>query len=443
MNIRTRIALAAALTSVVATVAVGLVAYRITADRLSDAVDRSLVEAGSVVVAVAAEGGRLPERSALDRYPVQTVLADGKVAASTFEQKVPLSAAEKSLIGSRGRTSFRTAQVGRHEYRIRAVGFPNGVALVGRDLRENNEVLSELRLRIGVLVAAVAVLAAAVGSLVAGRITGGLRRLTATAEAVEATGDLVVDMPDDGGRDEVARLTTAFRRMLDALERSRADQARLVQDAGHELRTPLTSIRTNLDMLDRYGDLDAETRADILDALRVEARELTALVNEIVDVASGQRDDTEPVEVTVSEVIAPVVERLAQRTGREVILNADDSRVVVRPAALARAVSNLVDNAAKFDASESPIEVSVDNGRIAVADRGPGIAASDRERIFERFHRADTARTLPGSGLGLSIVADVATAHGGQVFVEDRDGGGAVIGLVLPALLGWEPPSAT
>jgi len=443
VNIRTRIALAAALTSVVATVAVGLVAYRITADRLSDAVDRSLVEAGSVAVAVAAEGGRLPERSALDRYPVQTVLADGKVAASTFEQKVPLSAAEKSLIGSRGRTSFRTAQVGRHEYRIRAVGFPNGVALVGRDLRENNEVLSELRLRIGLLVAAVAVLAAAVGSLVAGRITGGLRRLTATAEAVEATGDLVVDMPDDGGRDEVARLTTAFRRMLDALERSRADQARLVQDAGHELRTPLTSIRTNLDMLDRYGDLDAETRADILDALRVEARELTALVNEIVDVASGQRDDTEPVEVTVSEVIAPVVERLAQRTGREVILDADDSRVVVRPAALARAVSNLVDNAAKFDASESPIEVSVDNGRIAVADRGPGIATSDRERIFERFHRADTARTLPGSGLGLSIVADVASAHGGQVFVEDRDGGGAVIGLVLPALVGWEPPSAT
>ena len=443
MNIRTRIALAAALTSVVATVAVGLVAYRITADRLSDAVDRSLVEAGSVAVAVAAEGGRLPERSALDRYPVQTVLADGTVVASTFEREVPLSTTETALIGSRGRTSFRTAQVGRHEYRIRAVGFPNGVALVGRDLRENNKVLSELRLRIGVLVAAVAVLAAAVGSLVAGRITGGLRRLTATAEAVEATGDLVVDMPDDGGRDEVARLTTAFRRMLDALERSRADQARLVQDAGHELRTPLTSIRTNLDMLDRYGDLDAETRADILDALRVEARELTALVNEIVDVASGQRDDTEPVEVTVSEVIAPVVERLAQRTGREVILNADDSRVVVRPAALARAVSNLVDNAAKFDASESPIEVSVDNGRIAVADRGPGIAVSDRERIFERFHRADTARTLPGSGLGLSIVADVASAHGGQVFVEDRDGGGAVIGLVLPALLGWEPPSAT
>ena len=443
MNVRTRIALAAALTSVVATVAVGFVAYRITADRLSDAVDRSLVEAGSVAVAVAAEGRRLPERSALDRYPVQTVLADGKVAASTFEQKVPLSTAETALIGSRGRTSFRTAQVGRHEYRIRAVGFPNGVALVGRDLRENNEVLSELRLRIGLLVAAVAVLAAAVGSLVAGRITGGLRRLTATAEAVEATGDLVVDMPDDGGRDEVARLTTAFRRMLDALERSRADQARLVQDAGHELRTPLTSIRTNLDMLDRYGDLDAATRTDILDALRVEARELTVLVNEIVEVASGQRDDTEPVEVAVSEVIAPVVERLAQRTGREVMLNADDSRVVVRPAALARAVSNLVDNAAKFDASESPIEVSVDNGRIAVADRGPGIAAADRERIFERFHRADTARTLPGSGLGLSIVSDVASVHGGHVFVEDRDGGGAVIGLVLPALSGWEPPSAT
>ena len=442
MSIRTRVALAAALTSVVATAAVGLVAYRITSDRLADAVDQSLVEAGSVAVDVVAKGGRLPERSSLDRYPVQTVLADGTVVATTFDRTVELTSVERELIGSRGRTSFRTAEVGRHDYRIRAVGFPNGVAFVGGDLREKNEGLEGRRTRIAALVAAGAVLAAAAGSLVAGRITGGLRRLTATAETVEATGDLAVDMPEDSARDEVGRLTTAFRRMLDALERSRADQARLVQDAGHELRTPLTSLRKNLDMLDRYGDLDAATRQEIIDALRDEARELTTLVNEIVDVASGQRDDADPVEVAVGEVIAPVVDRVAQRTGRVVTLTADDSRVMVRPAALARAVSNLIDNAAKFDSSTASIEVVVDNGRVSVADRGPGVPTADRDRIFERFHRADTARTLPGSGLGLSIVAEVAIAHGGQVFAEERDGGGAVIGLRLPLASTWAPPAA-
>jgi len=116
--------------------------------------------------------------------------------------------------------------------------------------------------------------------------------------------------------------------------------------------------------------------------------------------------------------------------------------VMVRPAALARAVSNLIDNAAKFDSSTAPIEVVVDTGRVSVADRGPGVPAADRDRIFERFHRADTARTLPGSGLGLSIVAEVAIAHGGQVFAEDRDGGGAVIGLWLPLTRNWAPPAA-
>jgi two-component system sensor histidine kinase MprB len=144
----------------------------------------------------------------------------------------------------------------------------------------------------------------------------------------------------------------------------------------------------------------------------------------------------------VGEVIAPVVDRVAQRTGRVVTLTADDSRVMVRPAALARAVSNLIDNAAKFDSSTASIEVVVDNGRVSVADRGPGVPAADRDRIFERFHRADTARTLPGSGLGLSIVAEVAIAHGGQVFAEDRDGGGAVIGLRLPLTSTWASPAA-
>ena len=125
-------------------------------------------------------------------------------------------------------------------------------------------------------------------------------------------------------------------------------------------------------------------------------------------------------------------------------LVADDSTVMVRRAALARAVSNLLDNAVKFSPAGSPVDVTVAAGAIAVADRGPGVAPEDRDRIFDRFHRADSSRTLPGSGLGLAIVADTAAAHGGSTFVEDRLGGGAVIGLRLPLIeLGGRWPAPT
>ena len=94
--------------------------------------------------------------------------------------------------------------------------------------------------------------------------------------------------------------------------------------------------------------------------------------------------------------------------------SADDSVVEAPPPALERAISNLIDNAAKFDPTDDPIEVDVDDGAVTVHDRGPGIPADDAPRIFDRFYRADGARTLPGSGLGLSIVRDVAVSNGGD-----------------------------
>jgi two-component system sensor histidine kinase MprB len=104
----------------------------------------------------------------------------------------------------------------------------------------------------------------------------------------------------------------------------------------------------------------------------------------------------------------------------------------VRVAALERAVSNLVDNAAKFDTSGGPVEVEVVAGRVTVRDRGPGIDPAEGERLFDRFYRSDAARSQPGSGLGLAIVADVVRQHGGTVFAQPRPGGGADMGFVLP-----------
>ncbi len=440
MSLRLRIALLVAGLAAVATVAVGVISYQTTADRLLTAVDDSLVEASAIAQARRFDD-RLFESGPFSEIAVQAVLADGTVLQSTFPRRFEPLAGELELVGKRGVTTFRTIDLGRDDFRVRSIGFDDGIVQVGRSLHETDDVLSSLRTRTMALVAFVTLAAAFLGALTAGRITRSLRRLTGAAEQVETTGDLDVELPDmTSGRDEVGRLTEAFRRMLAALAASQADQRRLVQDAGHELRTPLTSIRTNLDALARYPDLDTQQRTEILDSVRAEAEELTTLINEVVQVASGESDDVDPEPVLVSEVLGEVAERISRRTGRDIEVKADNSSVLVRRASLQRAVTNLIDNAVKFDAGSSAIQVSVLAGRIAVADRGPGVDPADRSLVFERFHRSDAARSLPGSGLGLAIVAETARAHGGSVFVTDREGGGAVIGLDLPLVADWPAP---
>lgn len=124
-------------------------------------------------------------------------------------------------------------------------------------------------------------------------------------------------------------------------------------------------------------------------------------------------------------------QRLRRRAGRPVRIDADDSVVRGRRQRLERAISNLLENAAKFDDGAEPIEVHICQGTITVSDRGPGIPADDAARVFDRFYRAGTARRLPGSGLGLAIVREVAEAHGGAVFARARPGGGAAVGFTV------------
>jgi len=208
-----------------------------------------------------------------------------------------------------------------------------------------------------------------------------------------------------------------------------------VQDAGHELRTPLTSLRTNISVLRRHDDLPPETRARVLTDLDLETRELTTLVNELVELATDQRSDEVAEPVDLPALVERVSERARRRTGRSIVVQiGPNSEVAVtgRPSALERAVSNLLDNAGKFDTSGGAIDVSVEPGRVTVCDRGPGIDPADLPHVFDRFFRAVDARSQPGSGLGLSIVADMARGHGGEAFARNRDGGGACVGFQIP-----------
>jgi two-component system sensor histidine kinase MprB len=223
--------------------------------------------------------------------------------------------------------------------------------------------------------------------------------------------------------------------MLGQLARSKDDQQRLVADAGHELRTPLTSIRTNVSLLRRLDRLSPGEREEVLDDLTSETRELTGLVNELVELAMERRATEEEADVDLRDVAERVAERARRRTDRAVQVDVGSGPTLVhgRVGGLERALANLVDNALKFDPTgRDPVEIRLRSGLVEVRDRGPGIPPEDVNRIFDRFHRATAVRSLPGSGLGLSIVKDVVTSHGGQVYARNREGGGAVIGFTLP-----------
>lgn len=323
--------------------------------------------------------------------------------------------------------------------RVATVAFGQGIGAVQivQRLAPTEQLLDTLAGQM-TMVGLVALAGAGVaGWLVARRITGRLVRLTEAAEYVTSTGrlDRVTDTDGSGGRDEVGRLGNAFNAMLARLAAAKEEQRRLVQNASHELRTPLTSLRTNVSVMKRFEELPPDAQRRLVDDLQGETRELTDLVNELVGLATETYEDEVPQEVTLREVAERVAARGRRRTGREIVVDADDSAVKGRPNALERALSNPVENAAKFDpGGGAPIEIHIRGGVVEIRDRGPGIDDTELAHVFERFYRAPSARGLPGSGLGLSMVQDIAAAHGGTVFARNREGGGAVIGLRLPTI---------
>jgi two-component system sensor histidine kinase MprB len=438
MGLRWKIALSLATVVMIATAAVGFIGYRTTSARLLDEVDRSINQATAQMVGRAGDGRiGVPTRGLLEVYSVRVLATDGSVVASSFAHDVDVDDGAMSVVGYPRAIDRETVDVGGENLRVHTIGLQNGALQVARSLDEVDSVLDDLRRRTLLLVVIVAVAAALVGWLIAGTVAAPVRRLTRAAEEVGSSGRLDVKVPGTG-TDEVGRLGAAFRNMLGALALSRAEQQRLVQDAGHELRTPLTSLKTNLSVLRRHPEMSSEMRDGVLDDLDSEVTELTDLVNELVAAASGELEEQPNERIDLPALVADVADRVARRRSREVVVEVRSAAAVDAPrAALDRAVTNLVDNACKFDGTGSPIEVVVEGGSVTVLDRGPGIPPGEEARIFDRFHRADSARSMPGSGLGLSIVRDVVGRANGTVDARQREGGGAAIGFTLPVSPGW------
>jgi two-component system sensor histidine kinase MprB len=442
MNLAVRLALTFAGVAAVVTVLVGVLSYQTASGRIQDELDRTLLttatEIATGATAVLAPNPAItgPDNDHDEAQPMvaQRIAADGSIVrVGGRPASLPITAEERSLAtrGQPGEHFYHDVTVGQDDYRVVTVAqnHGQGALQLAIDVDETRYVLSSLAMRIAMISALVLVVAAAVGWFIARRITRRLVRLTGLAEQVSSSGRLDVEVPVDG-RDEVGRLAASFDAMLSRLAASREDQERLVQDAAHELRTPLTSLRTNARVLRRFGELNPNARERLLEDVDGETRELTHLVDELVELATRGSEEEPPESVDLAEVVTRAAERVRRRSGREIRVDAEPVRVLGQARALERAVANLLENAVKFDRT-GPVEAVLRGGRVEVRDRGPGITEADQTRVFDRFYRADTARALPGSGLGLAIVRQVALAHGGDVVVAMRPGGGAVVGFTV------------
>ena len=292
------------------------------------------------------------------------------------------------------------------------------------------------------------IVVAIVSWLVAGRAVRPLVTLAETTAAIGTTGDLSKRIALSRSHDEVGRLTTSFNTMLERLQSAQAElaaalaaQQRFVADASHELRTPLSTIRTNAEFLRERPDATAGDRADAIADVVSEAERMSRLVDGLLVLAradAGVAVERRPVDLRA--VATEEARRVRPpRRGRDETpgaqVTAQGSALVSGdPEALGRAIRILLDNA--FRHGKPPVAIRVnkrdDRIHLEVRDAGPGLPQGSEERIFERFYRADPARSGEGTGLGLSIARAIIEAHGGTIRATTQDG--AVVTIELPAL---------
>jgi two-component system sensor histidine kinase MprB len=480
VSFRRRIALASAAAVAIAVVLASAVVYLVVRDGMRDQVDsglRELAQGATVTplpppppgspAAPEGAGGRpraraepglleAPARAGAGRHarpgrvklalppppfgaPAgtgQVITAAGDVVrAPSQDVALPVSDAARAVAaGQRGPLYEDVTVDGEHLRVLTTPGQRPGEAVqVARSLEETDSTLRHLALVLVLVGIGGILLAAGIGWLVSRAAIAPVERLTRAAEHVTATRDLGSRIATEGRSDELGRLAAAFNAMLAELEWSLRSQRQLVADASHELRTPITSLRTNIEVLARPNGMPEADRERLLRDVVAQLGELSALVGGLVDLARDEEPVAELEPLRLDELVTAAVERARRNfPGVRFDTRLEPCTVHGTPERLERAVSNLLDNAAKWSPGGGEVEVETTAGVVSVRDHGPGIAPEDLPHVFDRFYRAPAARGLPGSGLGLAIVRQVAQAHGGSVAAGPAPGGGTVVRLELP-----------
>ena len=317
-------------------------------------------------------------------------------------------------------------------FRLYATSFTDGYVVTGQSTRVPQSNLSGIVVFL-IISAVPALVAALIASwLVAGRALRPLNVVASTAEDIGRTRDFGRRLPAKTGGDEVARLTASFNGMLARLQDSFDSQRRFVADASHELRTPLTTISANAGLL-AARDVSPEIRqAAVADIVQESAR-TSRLVDRLLTLAQADAG----LELQLAEVdLSALVEEVCRQSGRAIDVKTTAARVEGDEDALRQLTWILLDNAFRYAKSIVVVRVEAESGwaRLTVADDGPGVPAPDRERIFERFYRAEKSRGGPHAGLGLAIAQWIVTQHHGRIVAGDAVAGGAAFLVDLPLL---------
>jgi two-component system sensor histidine kinase MprB len=403
----------------------------------------------SVDVSLAAESNDMGQGRLAVHINAVLVLPSGQEIPTAG---VPIDSTVRSVAKGKSTQVFRTVSIGSNSYRELIVPLPADTVstcsddspcvikttsaelfITGIDGQVNE--LHQLIRTLTLVATGGLLLALGLGLMLARTALRPLEQVTDEIETIADTNDLGYRLTE-GDEDELGRLRRVFNRLLSTVESSQVLQRQLVLDASHELRTPLTSLRTNAQVLSRAQELTPEDLRQLTDDMVTQVDELAALVTDLGELSRGERSEGAIESLRLDDCLdecldtARTYARIKEIT---IDVNVEPSSVLGRRDRLERAISNLLTNAIKFTPDGGRIVVASREGTFSVSDSGPGISDADQPFIFDRFWRSASARALPGSGLGLSIVAQVVAELQGSVSIDrDPELGGARFTVTLP-----------
>jgi two-component system OmpR family sensor kinase len=463
-----RVKLVAAVLALVALALIAVSAVSASEMRgyLLDKTDRQLTGVARVIARAIIQPGGVPTQVPMGgQYAIQIQDANGKVVwspgASIWRVTEPPPAIPQSgdwLLAHSEKAVTVAAQSGDVRWRVHVEPVAGGYVVVGTDLREVARTVGRL---IGVEIVVGGVVLVLVAGLGVAIVRASLRPLVNiehTAEAI-AAGDLSRRVPEADPRTEVGRLGNALNGMLTQVEtafharteseatarESEGRMRRFVADASHELRTPLAVIRGFAEYYRQRGGVDRAELDRLIGRVEDEATRMGVLVDDLLLLA--RLDQQRPLARRPVDLLALAADAVQDARvvdgDREIMLSVRGGSafiVIGDEVRLRQVIGNLVNNALRHTPAGTPVEVIMRSGRLGdapaavleVTDEGPGMPAEQAERVFERFYRADPARSRGGTGLGLAIVAGLVEAHGGEVSVETAPGEGATFRVLLP-----------
>jgi heavy metal sensor kinase len=455
MSLPIRVRLTAWYALLLATIIVGLGAFLVLHLRsdLQSTVDRD-VRANSLQIA----HGYVAEGTPEFKDVSGTVLPFGSSAAQVLDERGhvlssygvpiagPIVSAETRQAALRGEPGVGTVELQGHDHPYRAMATAvrrrgNGrLVVVAQSLEKVDESVERVLVLL-LLAGPAALLATALGGWwLARKALRPVQRMTSLAKQI-GIDRLDERIPRPRATDEIGYLALTLNEMLERLERGVEEKHRLVADASHELRTPLAAMRAELDISLRGDDLSAAARV-VLESTLEEVERMSRTVDNLLTLARVDEGGLELLAGRVdlaqaSEAAAESLRSLANANGVRLEVGGEPCEVRADPQRMHQALINFIENAIKYARPGGDVQVTTwcdgDEVGVTVSDNGPGIPGTARPHVFDRFYRVDPARGRGGgSGLGLAICREIATAHGGRVYVDSEEGEGSAFTLALP-----------